>query len=189
MSKICIAHLRSISAYTFSRKYSVPKMEKETAADYEARTWRERCHVNADGFVVLPPMGFKFSLDGAAAMLRERIKEKGTSEWGKVFKSGILVTEGLALPVRKDEIDGLWLPMNADGRRGSGKRVDRCMPTVPSWEGEVTYYLLNSAIQEDVFERHLREAGNFIGIGQFRPQNGGYNGRYEVVKLKFQTMR
>ena len=32
--------------------------------------------------------------------------------------------------------------------------------------------------------RELEAAGQFIGIGRFRPQNGGFYGRFRISKLK-----
>jgi hypothetical protein len=36
-----------------------------------------------------------------------------------------------------------------------------------------------------VFAEHLREAGNFIGVGRFRPEKGGYYGRYKVNGIEW----
>ena len=35
----------------------------------------------------------------------------------------------------------------------------------------------------DVFEDHLKEAGNFIGVGRFRPRMNGFYGRFKVDKI------
>jgi len=184
--KIAIATLKSLSPYTQSRKLSTPKKDKESAANYEARVWRDRIHVNDDGFVFIPPMAFKFAIETAAKYLRMRIPGKDKSEFGKHFKSGVIVTEGPVLPIKRDDVSGIWLSLHANGKRGSGSRVDRCMPTIQSWNGDVTFYILDDTITKEVFEIHLKEAGNFIGIGQFRPENGGYHGRFTVGKITWQ---
>jgi len=59
------------------------------------------------------------------------------------------------------------------------------MPVIPNWNGDVEYYVLDETITPDVFEKHLQEAGNFIGIGRFRPENGGFYGRYKVNKISW----
>jgi len=47
----------------------------------------------------------------------------------------------------------------------------------------VTFYILDEIITKEVFERTLTMAGQFIGIGRFRPQNNGFYGRFEVVMV------
>jgi len=57
------------------------------------------------------------------------------------------------------------------------------MPVIQSWEGLVTYYVADETITLDVFRKVLEESGKFIGIGTFRPQNGGFFGRYSVEDI------
>jgi len=189
--KIAICELESLSPYSQSRKHNEPKLDdgKESNADYEERTWREKAHYNPDGHVFIPPMAFKWSLEKAAAFLSEPIPGKGKSKYTKHFKSGILVMEGLVIPpgITREAVQGWWGHMNADGRRGSGTRVMRCFPDFPTWSGTVTYHVLDATITEDVFGRYLKEAGNFIGIGRFRPENGGYYGRYKVNSIQWEN--
>ncbi len=183
--KLAIAELESLSPYSQSRKHNAETKDKEAKDAYEKRTWRERMHVNEDGNVFIPPMAFKFSLETAARYLRMRIPGKDKSEYGKHFKSGVIVIEGLELPVKKDKVPGEWLSLHANGKRGSGSRVDRCMPLISSWGGTVTYHILDDVITEEVFAKHLKESGNFIGIGRFRPENGGYYGRFKVNSVEW----
>jgi len=81
----------------------------------------------------------------------------------------------------------IWLFVPADGKRGSGKRVEKCFPVIPEWQGDLAFYILDETITEDVFRYHLEQAGKFIGIGFFRPRNNGYFGRFEVVKMTWET--
>jgi len=183
--RIVIATLESLSPYSQSRMHGTAEVEKEAKDEYEKRTWREKMHVTDDGHVFIPPMAFKFSLETAARYLRIRIPGKGQSEYGKHFASGVLVPEGPVLPDIAVEVHGEWLNLHANGKRGSGSRVPRCMPCIPTWKADVRYYVLDDVIPADVFETVLQEAGNFIGIGRFRPENGGFYGRYQVIKTKW----
>jgi hypothetical protein len=136
-------------------------------------------HVNEDGLVFIPPMAFKRSLESAAKFLRMRIEGKGTSEYGKHFVAGVLVPEGLVLPIKAEHVKCERLFLSSRGRQGH-QDVEKLMPVIPEWKGEVSYYVLDETITKEVFLKHLQEAGNFIGIGRFRPQNGGFYGRYQV---------
>jgi len=186
--KTAVVLLESISPYSQSQAYTEPEKEdKESSDDYEKRTWRYRCHVNEEGNVFIPPMQFKESLATAAAFLQEKIKGKGSSTYTKHFKAGVLVTEGPELSIKfPDDVKGEWLFLNADGKKNGTTRVWRCMPVVAHWTAEVTYYVIDETITKDVFEHTLIESGNFIGIGRFRPEKGGFYGRYKVNGIKWQ---
>lgn len=181
--KIATARLRSISPYSQSRYHDTPKLDKERPDDHEMRTWAERLHVTDDGRVFIPPMSFKKSLETAARFLGMQIKGRGKSTYTKHFKAGVLVTDGLVLSTRKEDVAGEVYFVPADGK--SGPRVKRKFPVIREWSGEVTFYVLDETITESVFIEHLKEAGNFIGIGRFRPENGGFYGRYAVDSVSW----
>jgi hypothetical protein len=183
--KIAIAHLKSVSPYSQSRAHEEPKLDKETPDDYERRTWRSKCHADENGEVFIPPMSFKNALDSAAKYLSVKIPGKRNATYTKHFKSGVLCVDVVRLGVMKDDVKGERIYVNADGVRGSGKRVYRTFPVFPSWDAEVTFYVMDDTITPSVFEQHLQEAGKFIGIGRFRPENGGFNGRFEVASVKW----
>lgn len=183
LMRTAICTLESVSPYSQSRHYDVPKLPKELAKDYEARTWRERCHVNEDGFVFMPPMAFKNCLSEAAKFLSIQIPGKGKATYTKHFEAGILVMDPIVLPIKKDDVPGEWLFVPSDGKRGGGSRVDKCFPVISQWSGEMKAYILDETITSDVFEQHLREAGNFIGVGRFRPRQNGFYGRFSVKKI------
>src|SRR4249920_1912643 len=126
MAVTAICSFESLSPLSFSRHYTVEKTQKESPLDYEKRTWREKCHVNEDGYIFIPPMAFKLCLAEAAKYRSERIPGKGTSTYTKHFEAGVLVLEPLVLPIKKEDVQGEWLFLPSDGRRGGGKRVERC---------------------------------------------------------------
>lgn len=177
----------SISPLSFSRHHDVEKLPKEQPKAYEERTWRDRVHVNDDGYIFVPPMAYKLCLSAAAKYLSMKIPGKRNATYTKHFEAGILVLEPLVLPLKKEDIQGEWLFVPSDGVRGGSKRVDRCFPLIPKWSGEVTFYVLDTVIEQDVFETHVREMGNFIGIGRFRPSNNGYYGRFALKGLDWQV--
>ena len=183
--KQCIATLVSTSPYSQSKFYQTPKLAKELPQDYEERTWRDRMHVNSDGYVFIPPMALKNCLQEAAKFLSRQIPGKGKATYTKHFEAGVLVTDPIVLPFKKDEVDGEWFFVPADGKRGSGRRVMKCFPVIPDWTGEATFHILDDVLTEDAFIEHLREAGNFIGLGRSRPRNAGYYGRFKVASYKW----
>ena len=184
--KIATVTLESVSPYSASRRLQTPKGDKEEYWDYEGRVWKERAHWTEDDHVFIPPMCFKRSLEAAAKRRRKRITGKGQSEYGKHFEAGVLVLEGLILPITKETLEYEDLYLSGCGRKG-GMDVRKREPLVPSWKGEVTYHILDDIIPKDEFETCLVEAGNLIGIGRFRPEKAGYYGRYRIVKVQWTT--
>lgn len=185
--KVCNVTIASISPYSASRMHMTNKGAKESHADYEERTWREKAHYTDDGHVLIPPEAFSFAIKAMASRLRMRIPGKGQSEYGKLFTAGILITDGLVLPETRDTVLSWSGNMNADGKRGSGKRVWRTFPHVPKWGGTLEVNILDDEIPKDVFERVVVECGKLNGVGRYRPAQGGTNGRFKVTKFEWST--
>lgn len=183
--KIYTAKLESTTPIAFGRYYTqeVPELPREGKDDYEKRTWKNRAHVNDEGFVILSPLAFKNCLTSISKYLGEQIPGKGKSTYTKHFTSGILITDPIVLPVKKDDLAGRWLHVPADGMRGGSKRVLKCFPVIEKWSGDLGIVVLDEVITKEVLSKHLIEAGNFIGIGSLRVQNNGIFGRFRVKSL------
>lgn len=184
--KTAIVKIESVSPYSQSRFHDTEKLNKELPDAYEKRTWREKCHAKPDGELFIPGMALKWSVAEAAKYLSLKIKGKGQATYTKHFDAGIMITDDLMLGAKKDTVRGEWVHCNSDGKRGSGKRVMRCFPVVDKWEATATIYILDDIIDEDVLREHLVAAGNFIGLGRFRPRNGGIFGRFKAKIVKFE---
>ncbi len=185
--KIAEAKLSSISPYSQSRYYKADRLPKELHADYEDRTWRERCHVNTTGEIFIPPMAFANSLKESAKYLSLPIPGRGKSTFTKHFEAGVLVTDGVALGIQKEDVIQETVFVPSDGKRGGGSRVEKHFPLITSWTGTVAYYITDDLITEDVFKQVLDVSGELIGIGRFRPRNWGYYGRFKVESLEWIT--
>jgi hypothetical protein len=100
-----------------------------------------------------------------------------------------MLPEDPALNVDPDEVQCVTISANADGVRGSGKRVPRRFPIIPEWETTFDVFILDPIITEDVFREMVQIAGMFIGIGRFRPEKGGTNGRFTIKSLTWTDNR
>lgn len=181
--KTFTATLSSVSPYSQSKHYEVEKLPREGHSDYEKRTWRNRMHKDKDGAVFIPPMAFKNCLAESAKYLSEQIPGKGKTTYTKHFEAGVMVLDGLSLDIPADEVEGETLFVPSNGKRGHGSRVSKIFPFIAEWSGHVDFIIVDEIITEDVFRRTLEAAGQFIGIGRFRPRNNGYYGRFNVEKI------
>ena len=181
------AKLRGVSPMSQSRQHRADKLEKEQPDAYEKRTWREKMHYTEDtGELFIPPMALKFALSECAKFTSRQIPGKGKATYTKHFDAGVLCFEPIMLGIFKDDIEPEWINANSDGVRGSGKRVQRCYPKIPNgWEAWAKLLVLDETITRSVFEETLRETGRFIGLGRFRPRQGGFYGRFVVDEIEF----
>ena len=177
--------ISSKSPIAFGRFYTqnVPKLDRESSADYETRTWRERAHTDNDGNVYIPALAFKNALLAAAKYSGEQIPGQGKKTYSAKFASGVLIIENVVIG-KKDDLKGLWLHVPADGMRGGSKRVMKCFPTIENWTAVVRVIVLDEVITKDVLKKTLVEAGNYIGLGSLRVQNNGIFGRFGVGAVK-----
>ncbi len=183
MPHIAQATLESLAPYSQSRFHNTPKIEKESSDAYDKRTWQGHLHTNEEGHIVIPPTAFMRCVQDGAKYLSMPVPGKGKATYTKNFNSGVLVLEPLVLPIKARDCEFEDLFLNADGLRGSGKRVMRRMPVIHKWSGTVSFHVTDDTITEDVFLYTLEQSGQFRGIGRFRPQNGGFYGRFKVSKL------
>ena len=185
---IAKAYLVSKTPYSQSKHIDEsehPKKNKESPDDYENRTWMHRMHVTSDGHVYIPMTSFTGCIRTAAKRLRIRIPGKGQAEYGKYFEAGIDAAGDLVLPTLASDAPKERLFVPSDGKPGGGKRVFRNFPRIDSWEGEMTFYILDDLIPQDVFHQVLKSAGLLVGIGRFRPENRGFYGRFSVKSFEW----
>lgn len=183
--KIARCKLESVSPYSQGRYHNTEKLPKELHANHEKRTWREKAHVNENGNVFIPPMAFANCIKEAATYLSISIPGKGKSTYSKHFQAGVMVTEPLDIGITKEDIHPEWVFVPSDGRRGGTTRVEKCFPLIKNWSGTVEFYIFDDIITQEIFEKVLRDAGQIIGIGRFRPKNWGYYGRFKVVNIEW----
>jgi hypothetical protein len=133
--------------------------------------------------------GLKAALDEAAKYLS--MKLVGNSTFTQLFRCAVVPISDQPLlminnkPVTADDpaFEQEWINAHVDGNRnGSGKRVPRAYPIFRDWTcPDVEFEILDPRITEEIFLKHMAACGVFKGIGRFRPGNGGFNGRFEVI--------
>jgi len=196
-----LIQVTGLSDYCQSRFHGSDKLNKETADAYEQRTWRNKAHINRDGFVYIPGLAFKKCIAEAAKYLSLSIPGKGKSTYTKHFQSGVLVFGNPVIygadgePIHKDDIDqadscyrGETLFVPASGVAGDGKRVHRTFPVVsPGWTCEVEFIISDDIITQEVFEQIFSTAGMLIGVGSFRVRNQGVWGTFRHKVIEWQN--
>ena len=189
--KVCLVTIKSATPYSQSKAFDIdlfPKKEKEDAAGYDKRMWREKATYDDKGIVSIPAMALKMSVDEAVKRLNIGIPGRGKSTYTKFFTAGQICEADVPLGIHKDDLDFIDIWANADGVRGSGKRVRRRFPIIKEYEATARFAILDDIIPPDVFEKAVTEAGRLVGIGRFRPEKGGFLGRFHVTGIAWSTV-
>lgn len=180
--------IKGIAPLSQSRMHGTPFVDGESHEDYDQRTWREKCNFDETGVVYVPAMALKQAMDAAAKRLSIPDPDNKRANFTKYFASDVICEQHLSIGIHKNDMAGITISANVDGVRGSGKRVPRRFPQTPEWKGSTTFLVMEEKIKPDIFERVLACAGRSIGVGQFRPERGGLNGRFEVVNVKYEKI-
>lgn len=175
------------SPYSQSRKFVAEEIPNETKEDAEERNWRKRMTTDGNGIVCIPAMALKKCLDSAAARLRMTIPGKGKSEYGKSFVAGVRVAQNPSIGIHMDDVEGEWFFVDAQGKKGGG-RVLRKFPMIYDWTATVEFLVVDPDITQEVFGKVLAHAAIMVGIGRFRPENGGVNGQFVVESITWETV-
>jgi len=184
--------ITGITPLSQSRQHDEPKLEGERPDDYDKRTWRHKLNVaTRDGkpTVIIPAHGLHQAIAAAAKYSKRQIPGQGKATWTAKFTAGITLLEDPALGIDPETVDGITISANADGIRGSGKRVPRKFPVIPQWSATFDVVILDPIITEEIFREMLVAAGMFVGLGRFRPEKGGTNGRFRVDSVQWSDNR
>lgn len=186
--------LVGLSPMTQSHRHDEPRLgKKEDHDEYDARTWRSKLNTDERGgktTVVIPAFGVHMCFADAARYSKRQIPGQGKATWTAKFASGIMLEESPSLNVDPATVKCITISANSDGKRGSGSRVTRRLPIIPAgWTTTFDVIILDDLITGEVFREMVEIAGMYIGLGQFRPQNCGSNGRFKIGKLVWQDNR
>jgi hypothetical protein len=182
--------IRGISPYSQSRQHDEPMLEGESRDDYDKRTWPAKLNVSTvSGTVIIPAHGFHQALIAAAKYTGKQIPGQGKKTWTAKFTTGLALLSDIDTGIDPATVPSITISANADGVRGSGKRVPRRFPQMPEWRATFDVHILDPIITEAIFREMVDVAGMFIGIGRFRPEKGGTNGRFRIEALKWQDNR
>lgn len=177
------------TALSQSRAHDVPKLDGERPDDYDKRTWRSKLNISGNS-VCIPAHGVMQALAAGAKYSKRQIPGQGKATWTQKFVAGIALLEDPILNIDPATVGSIMISANADGVRGSGKRVNRTFPIIPpGWKTTFDVWILDPIITEQIFAEILGVAGMFIGVGRFRPEKGGTNGRFAAEKIIWQDNR
>jgi hypothetical protein len=188
-SSACVT-ISGISPLSQSRLHNEPKLQGELWDDYDARTWLQKLNVNPKTkTVVIPAHGFHQCLIAAAKYTGAQIPGQGKKTWTAKITAGLTFIGDIDTGLSPKKAQMVQILCHADGVRGSGRRVIRRFPIYYDWQATFDVWILDPIITEAVLRRFIEVAGISIGVGSFRPENGGQNGRFKIERIVWQDNR
>lgn len=192
--KLCAVSIEGLPGSPYSQSGfldNVPMLDRESHEDYDARVWRDHCTTNSSGQVCIPAMALKQAIDTAAYKAGIKIPGRRGATFKSFFASGFFCNGDVPLfnadtALTKDRAEMIAIWADSKGKRGAtgGSRVKRRYPVFPTWHGEAEFTIIDDIIVPEIFEQHIKIAGMIVGIGRFRPEMGGTNGRFRVTKCE-----
>jgi len=187
--RLVTLEIEGLTPYSQSRALQSTKEKDEEHNTFDSRIWPEHIHADEDGNVVIPAVAILQGLAKAASYLGKggALKKKANATWAENFRCGLAIARSPALDT-KQKARPERCYCHANGQRSSGTRVWRTFPIWDDWKATVLVHILDDSIPEDIFGKVAEAAGLFIGIGRYRPENGGYLGRFTVKKATISTV-
>jgi len=179
-----LCELKGLTPVTFNKKLLSEKEPNESYDDYEKRVWRERCDCDNKGNVILSSQKFKKSICTAAQWLNMQIPGEGKATYTKHFRGGVIVMNHVQAATNAENIE--YSLIYTSPKKRDGKRWIH-FPIIEDWKGELQINILDEKITPEVFKTVADYAGMAVGVGSWRPENGGENGRFEVVAIDFEA--
>jgi hypothetical protein len=185
------AKIRGITPYSQSRMVIDPKPKDETWDEYEARVWRLKMHTSSgpeapDSVVTIPAASLTQCIAGFAKLKSERVAGKGMKTWAAPFLTGVRVFDDVRTDVLVAAVYSETNMCDSQGKKGGagGSRVARTFPCIKQgWRAEPIFLIVDDSITVAKFTEYLTGAGYQIGIGRWRPQNGGSKGMFAVESV------
>jgi len=186
--------LKGIAPYSQSKPHLTEMFPGESHDDYRQRTWREHLHVQ-NGEVFIPPSSIKNCLSEAAKFLSISVPGRGKRTYTSHVEVGVACIRPVVLGIKSTDVQSETLFLPADGRRGSGRRVWKTYPVINEWRGDVELLILDETTLQtsqrsgnSVLQDICEGAGQYIGLGRFRPRNNGWYGRFIVEDFAISAM-
>ncbi len=196
MYKIAKVKIKGVSPLSLSKMFETERPADLTPGEFDEQHWREHCDVNAAGNVCVSPMAFKKSIDAASKHLGEKVPGTRGQTYTAKFERGLFIQTPIELlPQKKRETltvekDSIRLLCSSTGIKTGkgGSVVPRRFPYFHDWAGYLELHIVEPSLlikspgkeETDLLFRTIEAAGIFIGVGRFRPQNAGFNGRFAI---------
>lgn len=152
-------------------------MERPDVALEDVKRAEYHCYRNGDGKCYIPSDQIRGALINAGSYVKAKVGGRSKSMKQIVAAMFMVSPEQIIIP-DYDVID-----KRSAVNRNIKARVISIRPKWTNWEVEFTLLVMNSTITKETIQEIISHAGNYVGIGSFRPTNNGMFGRFELQEF------
>lgn len=153
-------------------------MEHPEVSHEDAVRAEYHCYRNKEGQCYIPSEQIRGALIGAGTYMKAKVGGRSKSMKILVAATFIPTPEEILIP-DYDSID-----KRSAVNKNIKARVMVVRPKWTDWSAEFTLNVYESTITKETVKQLLDYAGNYVGIGSYRPTTNGLFGRFETVKIK-----
>ncbi len=176
--------IRGIAPYSQSKMLDVPRGKNEGYPAFEDRTWKLKAHVAADGdsIVIAGHAVHQMMVLGAQkGRLQPKAAKSAREGLANRLVTGVMLMGDASTSMKLSKAICVPINAHANGKRGSGTRVIRKFPEWPAgWTAEFDVIVVDESLTLEDVRAAIESGGLVAGLGRFRPENMGHNGRFTV---------
>jgi hypothetical protein len=133
---------------------------------------------NKAGIIFMPSEHIRMSLIGAGKFIKSKVGNANKNMSNIVAAMFYIAPEELPL---KQEYD---IDKRSAVNQNIKARIITIRPKFKDWETEFELVVDNDTITEDTIKKLLDYAGNYVGLGSYRPEHKGQFGRFKVSSFE-----
>jgi hypothetical protein len=162
------------------------KQRGENYTDLENRTWKLKAHINDQNHVYCPGEWFKRTIMATQKRGKYPLQPPGSRSKNQTmlpyFISGLFIEDSEILINKNPITEKDLLPFESVVTPPGQGSVICIRPMIKDpWYLNVNITIIDDAISEKCVFDVMNWCGLYMGIGDFRPQNGGNFGRFEIT--------
>jgi hypothetical protein len=153
-------------------------IERPEVSQADALRAEFHCYRNSDGRCYIPSEHIRQAMIAAGSYSKAKVGNAKRSMKNIVAAMFMVTPEEIILP-DYDTID-----KRSAVNKNVKARIITVRPKWNQWKALFTLAVDNDTITTQTTEEILNNAGNYVGIGSYRPTNNGYFGRFQVEKVE-----
>lgn len=151
--------------------------ERPDVSEVDATRAEYHCYRNSDGKCYIPSEQLRGSFINAGSAVKAKVGGRSKSMKQIVAAMFMVSPEEILLP-DYDVID-----KRSGVNRNVKARIITIRPKWTNWEAEFILDVGEKSTTPEMVGSIISYAGNYVGIGSFRPTNNGMFGRFELVEI------
>lgn len=152
-------------------------MERPEISHEDAVRAEYHCYRNAAGKCFIPADQLRGALINAGSAVKAKVGGRSKSMKQVVAAMFMVTPDHIEIP-DYDSID-----KRSAVNKNVKARVMVIRPKWYTWESEFVLNVMNDSITKETIVQIIEHAGNYVGIGSFRPTNNGMFGRFELKEI------